>query len=180
MWAFYRSESEQCASKLASLHDASASLRHQLHRKLGAAAGAGAAAGEPAAGDQGYHRHQGGAPGGSGEPPGDCSPVTTTSTSLLDDPSLQYSSPLVVSAGGVLRPTPQVRAWKVLEVFFYYYVWAPLHLCGGGGGGTRDEYSSVVDSCVLFLLLFLCRPVACRWPEREEKKKTEKVETLSL
>ena len=113
MWAFYRAESDQCASKLASLHDASAALRHQLHRKLGAAA----------AGEQSARDHAAGDTGGG---PGDSSANATT-TSLLDDPSLQYSSPVVVSTGGVLRPTPQVGF---------------LELLGGAGGlgGGRGNW----------------------------------------
>ncbi|CAN0244622.1 unnamed protein product [Ectocarpus sp. 12 AP-2014] len=56
--------------------------------------------------------HQGGgggnkssSSGGGGDGPG---VTTTTKTTLLDDPDLQYSSP-VVSTGGVLLPTPQAR-----------------------------------------------------------------------
>lgn len=111
MWAFYRNESDQCAAKLSALHDTSASLRHQLHRKLGgmggvpedfsSAAAAGAAAGGSGVGYEGggsKSRAVGDGPGGT----------ATTTASLLDDPDLQYSSSPVVSTGGVLRPTPQV------------------------------------------------------------------------
>lgn len=108
MWAFYRGESDQCASKLASLHDASASLRHQLHRKLGAAA-----VGDTTMLEGGGGSGAGSAGGGAGDYPNASTTTTTaTTTSLLDDPSLQYSSPVVVSTGGVLRPTPQVGIGK--------------------------------------------------------------------
>lgn len=96
MWAFYRAESNQCATKLASLHDASASLRHQLHRKLGTPVGEPSSTLDHAAGDE--------------RPP--ASTAAATASSLLDDPSLQYSSPVLVSTGGVLRPTPQVGVWR--------------------------------------------------------------------
>ncbi|CAM9562939.1 unnamed protein product [Ectocarpus sp. 8 AP-2014] len=97
------------------LHNTSASLRHQLHRKLAegvapedlsSTAGGGTGVG-----------HQGGgggnkssSSGGGGDGPG---VTTTTKTTLLDDQDLQYSSP-VVSTGGVLRPTPRVGlGWAV-------------------------------------------------------------------
>lgn len=105
MWAFYRNESDQWASKLSSLHDTSASLRHQLHRKLGGAVleeplGNNAAAAASAA------NHNGAGGGPIGIPPAS----TSGAVSLLDDAHLQYSSSSspTVSTGGVLRPTPQV------------------------------------------------------------------------
>lgn len=103
MWAFYRNESDQCASKLSSLHDTSASLRHQLHRKLGGAVeepivnSAAAAAAD----------HDGG--GGGGGTTDNPLASTTGARSLLDGADLPYSSSSpIVSTGGVLRPTPQV------------------------------------------------------------------------
>lgn len=97
MWAFYRGETDQCATKLASVHDASASLRHQLHRKLGGAVEDQMMMDNPG----------GGVGGGGGTPPASATGATTAS--LLEDSALQYSSPVVVSTGSVLRPTPQVR-----------------------------------------------------------------------
>ncbi|CAB1112597.1 unnamed protein product [Ectocarpus sp. CCAP 1310/34] len=106
MWAFYRNESDQCAAKLSALHDASASLRHQLHRKLGGMGGVredfSSAA---AAGGSGVGYEGGGSKSSAvGDDPGG---TAATTASLLDDPDLQYSSSPVVSTGGVLRPTPQ-------------------------------------------------------------------------
>lgn len=105
MWAFYRNESEGCASSLSSLHDTSASLRHQLHRKLGGAVEELVGNAAAAASD-----HHGGGDT-TGSPPASSPGAVSL---LLDDADLQYrgtststTSP-VVSTGGVLRPTPQV------------------------------------------------------------------------
>ncbi|CAM9905331.1 unnamed protein product, partial [Ectocarpus fasciculatus] len=127
MWAFYRNESDQCASKLSALHDTSASFRHQLHRKLGGMGGvpedfsSTAAAGGSGVGHQGGGIKSSSSGAGGGDGPG---VSTTTTASLLDDPDLQYSSP-VVSTGGVLRPTPQ-------EHFL---------VAGSGGGGSASSGS---------------------------------------
>lgn len=118
MWAFYRNESDQCAAKLAALHDSSASLRHQLHRKLGGMGGFPEDFGSIAAAGGSGVGHQGGGNKSSGTG-GDGPGVTTATTgSLLDDPDLQYSSP-VVSTGGVLRPTPQVGWACALRRLFF-------------------------------------------------------------
>eukprot|EP00903_Cladosiphon_okamuranus_P016627 g15335.t1 len=131
MWAFYRAQSDECASKLASLHDASADLRHQLHRKLGAAAGGDV--GDPSTSSILDHRASAGdgeAPGGSGGR-GDYPPASPTAmtTSLLDDPSLQYTSPVVVSTGSVLRPTHQEHL---------LVSGSAGGSAGGGGGGVAS------------------------------------------
>ncbi|CAN0485254.1 unnamed protein product [Ectocarpus sp. 8 AP-2014] len=108
------------APSFPTLHDTSASLRHQLHRKLGGMGGAPEDLSSTAAGSTGVG-HQGGGggnksscSGGGGDGPG---VTTSTTTTLLDYPYLQYRRP-VVSAGGVLRPTPQVGLGCLLDVFF--------------------------------------------------------------
>ncbi|CAM9934058.1 unnamed protein product [Ectocarpus sp. 13 AM-2016] len=55
--------------------------------------------------------NKGSSSGGGGDGPG---VFTTKKTTLLDDPDLQYSSP-VVSNGGVLRPTPQVSSSRAAD-----------------------------------------------------------------
>ncbi|CAN0449548.1 unnamed protein product, partial [Ectocarpus sp. 12 AP-2014] len=134
MWAFYRKESDQCASTLSALHDSSASLRHKLHRKLGGMGGvpedfsSAATAGGSGVGYEGGGSKSsavGDGPGGS----------AATTASLLDDPDLQYKSSPVVSTGGVLRPTPQ-------EHFLVAGSGAGGSAGSSGGGSSGSSSSS--------------------------------------
>ncbi|CAN0294222.1 unnamed protein product, partial [Ectocarpus sp. 4 AP-2014] len=130
MWAFYRNESESAPRSFPALHGTSASLRHQLRRKLGGMGGAPEDLSYTAAGGGGGNKSSSRSGGGGG--PG---ATTSTTTTLMDDLDLQYSWP-VVSTGRVLCTTPQE----------HFVVGGSSGSGGGGGGGSSSSGGTSTSS----------------------------------